>query len=270
VRFVQVAVLAAAVFFFLEGNIEGGARAAGDAPRAASSAAAPSSSPSKKSSDPHASAAASPAKDGVFGKIILSGPVPKLAPRPINADAAVCGRTDRPSPSLVLSKDKGLANAVVWLEGTKGLAPPKGPFRVDQKNCLFAPYVQIVSKGAPVIFLNSDPVLHNVHAATADSALLFNKAIPIKGQTFTASFPDPGVVRVKCDIHTWMTAWLFVADTPYAAVTDAEGRYAFPGVPPGTYRLKAWHELFGEKSQPVTVPEAGAARADVPLSLLDN
>ena len=229
-----------------------------------------SSSPSKKSESARASATALPARDGVFGKIILSGPVPKLAPRPINADAAVCGRTDRPSPSLVLSKDKGLANVVVWLEGAGGQAPSKGPFKLDQKNCLFAPYVQIVSKGAPVVFLNSDPVLHNVHAATADSALIFNKAIPVKGQTFTETFADSGVVRVKCDIHTWMNAWLFVSDTRYAAVTDAEGRYAFPGVPPGTYRLKAWHELFGEKSQPVTVPASGAGKADVTLSLLDS
>lgn len=231
----------------------------------------PSSSlPSKKISDARASAAPLPAQDGVFGKVTLSGPVPKLAVRPVNADAAVCGRTDRPSPSLVLSKDKGLANAVVWLEGARGVAPPRGPFRLDQKNCLFAPYVQIVSKGAPVIFGNSDAVLHNVHAATGGSALIFNKAIPIKGQTFTETFTEPGIVRVKCDIHTWMTAWLFVADTVYAAVTDAEGRYAFPGVPPGTYRLRTWHELFGEKSQPVTVPASGATRADVLLSLRDD
>jgi plastocyanin len=240
VRFVQASLLVATPVFFLEGNMGGGAWAAVSAP-----------------------------VDGVFGRVVLSGPVPKLAPRPINADAAVCGRTDRPSPSLVLSKEKGIANAVVWLEGAKGLAPPKGPFRLDQKNCLFAPYVQVVSRGAPVIFGNSDAVLHNVHAATGGSALIFNKPIPIKGQTFTEVFAEAGVVRIKCDIHTWMTAWLFVSDTAYAAVTNADGRYAFPGVPPGAYRLRTWHELFGEKSQPVTVSASGSAVADVTLSLLD-
>jgi plastocyanin len=232
-----------------------------------------SSSPSKKSAEtqakPPAGAAPAAGKSGVFGKVTLSGPVPKLAPRPVNADAAVCGRTDRPSPSLVLAKDKGLANAVVWLEGAKGGALPKGPFRLDQKNCLFSPYVQVVSKDAPVVIGNSDVVLHNVHATTAGAAQIFNRAIPIKGQTFTVTFSEPGVVRLKCDVHTWMTAWLFVADTPYAAVTDAEGRFSFPRVPPGTYKLKAWHELFGEKSRPVTVPASGGAQADVTLSLLD-
>jgi plastocyanin len=219
--------------------------------------------------EPSAGGAPSTPSSGVFGKVTLSGPVPKLAVRPVNADASVCGKTDRPSPSLVLSKDKGLANAVVWLEGAKGGALPKGPFRLDQRNCLFAPYVQVVSKGAPVVIGNSDPVLHNVHATTAGAAQIFNRAIPIKGQTFTETFSEPGVVRLKCDVHTWMTAWLFVAETPYAAVTGAEGRFSFPLVPPGTYRLKTWHELFGEKTQPVTVPASGAAKADVTLSLLD-
>ena len=129
--------------------------------------------------------------------------------------------------------------------------------------------IQVVSKGAPVVIGNSDPVLHNVHATTAGAAQVFNRAIPVKGQTFTETFTEPGVVRLKCDVHTWMTAWLFVADTPYAAVTDKEGRFAFPSVPQGAYRLRTWHELFGEKSQPVTVPASGAAKAEVTLSLLD-
>ena len=106
-------------------------------------------------------------------------------------------------------------------------------------------------------------------AFTAGAAQMFNRAIPVKGQTFTETFTEPGVVRLKCDVHTWMTAWLFVADTPYAAVTDREGRFAFLSVPAGTYRLRTWHELFGEKSQPVTVSASGAVKADVTLSLLD-
>jgi plastocyanin len=231
------------------------------------------SSPSKKifetRAEPAAGSAPSAPSSGVFGKVTLSGPVPKLAPRPVNADVAICGKADRLSPALVLAKDKGLANAIVWLEGAKGGALPKGPFHLDQKNCQFVPYVQVVSKGAPVVIGNSDPVLHNVHATTAGAAQIFNRALPVRGQTFTETFTAQGIVRLKCDVHTWMTAWLFVADTPYAAVTDAEGRFSFPRVPPGTYRLRTWHELFGEKSQPVTVASSGAAKADVTLSLLD-
>jgi plastocyanin len=267
-----LSVLVVSVVLSLKGREGKALAAAGGAAMPDGSSESPYS-PSKKNSitlaEPAAGGTSAVAKSGVFGKVTLSGPVPKLAPRPVKADVGVCGKEDRPSPSLVLSKDKELANAVVWLEGARGGALPKGPFRLDQRNCLFAPYVQVVSKGAPVVIGNSDPVLHNVRATAGAAAQIFNRAIPIEGQTFTETFQEPGVVRVKCDVHLWMTAWIFVADTPYAVVTDREGRFAFPLVPPGTYRLKTWHELFGEKSQPVTVPSSGAAKADVTLSLLD-
>jgi plastocyanin len=248
VRFVHAFVLAGLVVFFLEGNAGRGASP---------------SSPSKEISG------SSVPPDGVYGKVSLSGPVPKLAARPVISDAAICGKADRPSPALVLGKGKELGNAFVWLEGAKGGGLPKGPFRLDQKGCAFEPYAQVVSKGAPVTVLNSDPVLHNVHATTVKGDALFNKAIPVKGQSFKEAFTTPGVVRVKCDVHAWMNAWVFVADSPFAAVTDKEGRFAFPGVAPGTYRLHAWHELLGEKVQSVVVPESGVARADVTLSLSD-
>jgi plastocyanin len=213
--------------------------------------------------------AASPAAAQVSGTVKLAGPVPKLAARPVISDVAICGKADRPSPALVLGKNKELGNAFVWLEGAKGGDLPKGPFRLDQKGCAFEPYAQVVSKGAPVTVLNSDAVLHNVHATTVKGDALFNKAIPVKGQSFKEPFTTAGVVRVKCDVHAWMNAWVFVADSPFAAVTDKEGRFAFPGVAPGTYRLHAWHELLGEKVQSVVVPESGVAKADVTLSLGD-
>ena len=247
-RFVHAFVFAGMLVFFLEGNAGRGASP---------------SSPSKKISG------SSVPPDGVYGKVSLSGPVPKLAARPVISDAAICGKADRPSPALVLGKGKELGNAFVWLEGAKGGDLPRGPFRIDQKGCAFEPYAQVVSKGTPVTVLNSDPVLHNVHATTVKGDALFNKAIPVKGQSFKEAFTTAGVVRVKCDVHAWMNAWVFVADSPFAAVTDKEGRFAFPGVAPGTYRLHAWHELLGEKVQSVVVPENGVAKADVTLSLAD-
>jgi plastocyanin len=227
------------------------------------------SSPSRKSPSAETASTNLEAHDGVFGVVKLSGPVPKLAPRPVISDVAICGRADRPSPALVLGKARELGNVFVWLEGASGGPLPKGPFRIDQKGCAFEPYAQVVSKGIPVTVLNSDPVLHNVHATTVKGDALFNQAIPIKGQSFKETLSTPGVVRIKCDVHAWMNAWLFVADSPFAAVTGKEGKFAFPGVAPGTYRLHAWHELFGEKVQSVVVPAGGVVKADVTLSLTD-
>lgn len=227
------------------------------------------SSPSKKSSSAETASTKLEARDGVFGQVTLSGPVPKLAARPVAADVAICGKADRPSPALVLGKAKELGNVFVWLEGATGGDLPKGPFRIDQKGCAFEPYAQVVSKGAPVLVMNSDPVLHNVHATTVRGDALFNKAIPVKGQSFKETFTTAGVVRVKCDVHAWMNAWVFVAETRFAAVTGKDGRFAFPGVAPGVYRLHAWHELLGEKIQAVAVPANGVAKADVTLSLAD-
>ena len=266
-RFLQTFVLVGTVVFFLEGNEGGEARAAGGA-MAEGSGASPSS-PSRKSESAISSAPRPEARDGVFGVVTLSGPVPHLAPRPVISDVAICGRADRPSPALVLDKGKELGNVFVWLEGASGGPLPKGPFRIDQKGCAFEPYAQVVSKGVPVTILNSDPVLHNVHATTVKGDALFNQAIPIKGQSFTERFTTAGVVRIKCDVHAWMNAWLFVADSPFAALTGRDGRFAFPGVAPGTYRLHAWHELFGEKVESVTVPAGGVVKADVTLSLAD-
>lgn len=247
----------------------GEARAEDAASPPGSSASAPLSSPSKKSSNSVASATKLEARDGVFGVVTLSGPVPKLAPRPVISDIAICGRADRPSRALVLGRHRELGNVFVWLEGAKGGNLPKGPFRLDQKGCAFEPYAQVVSAGAPVTILNSDPVLHNVHATTVAGDALFNQAIPVRGQSFVERFTMPGVIRIKCDVHAWMNAWIFVADSPFATVTGREGRFAFRGVAPGTYRLHAWHELFGEKVQAVAVPANGVARADVTLSLAD-
>ncbi len=258
-RFVHASLLVAAVVISSSGIGPGAAGAAAESP----------SSPSKKSSSADSTGTKLEARDGVFGRVTLSGPVPKLAARPVISDVAICGKADRPSPALVLGKNKELGQRLRVARGREGGELPKGPFRIDQKGCAFEPYAQVVSKGVPVTVLNSDPVLHNVHATTVKGDALFNKAIPVKGQSFKEKFSTPGVVRVKCDVHAWMNAWLFVADSPFAAVTDREGRFAFPGVSPGTYRLHAWHELLGEKVQSVVVPASGVAKADVTLSLAD-
>jgi len=206
----------------------------------------------------------------VSGTVTLTGPVPKLQPRPITKDNASCGGSEKPNLSLVLGKGNVIANAVVSLEGIasgKRFAP-SSPV-LDQKNCDYVPYLQIVPAGATLAIVNSDPVSHNVHAYDAGNESLFNLGTPLAGQRFEQKLSRPGPVKFKCDVHPWMFAWVWVARTPYTAATGRDGRFVLDGVPPGTYTLRVWHELFTEKKVAVTVAPRQRAAADVTLSLLE-
>jgi plastocyanin len=211
-----------------------------------------------------------PHAGSISGVVTVTGPVPKLQPRPVDKDKSACGHGDKPPLALVLGPDKGIANAVVVLKGVaagKKFAPA-APV-LDQKNCDYVPYVQVVAAGAKVAILNSDPVSHNVRASDASGASLFNLGMPLQGQRTEQTLEAPGPVKIKCDVHPWMFAWIWVADSPYAVLTGKDGRFTLADVPPGTYVLSVWHELFGTKESPVTVPPQGTATVNVALSLLD-
>lgn len=206
----------------------------------------------------------------VSGVVTLTGPVPKLQPRPVDKDHAACGAGAKPPLALVLGPDRTIANAVVVLKGVVAgrKFAPASPV-LDQRNCDYAPYVQVVPLGAKLTVLNSDPVNHNVHASDASGASLFNLGTPLQGQRFTQTLPAPGPIKIKCDVHPWMFAWIWVAETPYAALTGKDGRFSLADVPPGTYTLAVWHELFGTKESSVTVPPKGSVTVNIALSLLD-
>lgn len=219
-------------------------------------------------SSTYAVVGAIPDAGSLAGTVTLAAPVPSLKPRPVNADAKVCGAGERANPTLVLGKKNGIANAVVSIAGvSRGKPFANGAPLLDQKTCTFVPYVQVAPKGAEVTFVNSDPVNHNVHAYDAANTSLFNLAMPIQNLKLTQKLDVPGPVRIKCDAHSWMTAWIWTSETPYAVVTDANGRYALKDVPPGTYRLHVWHELLGEKDETVVVPPKVEATHDVALSV---
>ena len=105
-----------------------------------------------------------------------------------------------------------------------------------------------VAAGTPLDIVNSDPILHNVHARenTPEGAqTIFNVAQPLRGQrtAVNLSVKKPGIVVLSCEAgHPWMSAYVFVADHPYVAVTNDDGEFVIKGVPPGTYRIKMWHE----------------------------
>jgi hypothetical protein len=108
--------------------------------------------------------------------------------------------------------------------------------------------------GQRLLVKNSDPFLHNVHAAASESNPPFNIGQPSKNLGGTPlMFLSPDRMFVKCDVHPWMTAYILVLDNPYFAVTGDHGAFKLPELPPGTYTVTAWHEVYGEQKQRVTV-----------------
>jgi plastocyanin len=200
----------------------------------------------------------------IEGKVTFQGSVPikKVIP---TKDREVCG-APRDEPQIRVGADKGVQDAVVYLkEVPKGKAwgaADKTPV-LDQEKCIFKPAVQVVRAGK-IDIVNSDPVLHNTHGFYGQRTA-FNLALPDKGMKITSDVPRPGLVRVECDAHGWMLAHVYVADSPYYALTGADGSFTITDVPPGNYTLVATQNFTGDTEMSVTVKGGEAAKLAIEL-----
>jgi plastocyanin len=172
---------------------------------------------------------------------------------PVTVDHSVCGK-EKDAEDIVLSPEKGIRNVVVSLQ-----SPPPGAtwpvalprVQMDQQQCVFAPRVVVVPVGGTVEFLNTDRLLHNLHSASTGNPI-FNRTQP-RGRTIPIVFKQPEIIRVTCDLHPWMRAWVVVAEHPFYAVTNDQGEFRLDNVPPGQYTLQFWQESLGTVTQDVTV-----------------
>ncbi len=133
--------------------------------------------------------------------------------------------------------------SVVYLETAPQPAfaePQPRRATLDQRNETFVPYVLALTVGSTVDFPNSDRTYHNVFSLSKTKR--FDLGRYPRGQSRSVRFDQPGVVRVFCEIHSHMSAWILVFAHPYFATTDVEGRYHIDGVPPGSYTLVAWND----------------------------
>ena len=205
----------------------------------------------------------------VAGTVRLTGTVPELPVLPVLRNQSVCGE-DRSDPALLLGRDNGVANVVVSLVGVtrgKPMEPLAEPATLDQVACIYVPYLQVVPVGTTLRIVNSDPILHNVHAFLNGTESLFNLAMPIQDYRIDRSLDTPGTISVKCDAgHTWMSAYIVVEEHPYYSLTTEEGRYSIEDVPAGAYRLRLWHAWLGETEVPIEVEANATATVDVELN----
>ena len=199
----------------------------------------------------------------ITGSVKFQGTPPAAEKIEVSKDPAVCGK-EKVMEMVQVGAGGGLKSTVVWLEGiSKGKDwGTVGGGAVDQKECHYRPYIQIVRAGEQVNIKNSDPILHNIHAYYKDTETLFNLAQPIQGMKTPKKLEKSGPVHLKCDVHSWMSAWVFVAAHPYYTVTKDDGSFSLDQVPAGSYKLMAWHAKYGEKTADVTVTAGGTATAD--------
>jgi hypothetical protein len=187
----------------------------------------------------------------IVGTVKVAG---KFVPRPpltVNKNREVCG--DHISDeSLVVGPENGLRYAVLTLANiTKGRAVElEAGYALDNEKCRFVPHVQAISLGQWIELKNTDPILHSADALLGKQQTLFNAAL-WPGRALRKPVAYPGVVRINCGVHSWMDAYVVVTDNPYHAVTDLYGAYEIDDIPPGTYKLRLWHELLGTQEKEV-------------------
>jgi plastocyanin len=194
----------------------------------------------------------------VSGKIILAGTPPMM--RVINMAAVPNCAKGHSSPAMteeVVPGENGtLQNAVVYLKGDfsqYSFKTAESPVNIDQKGCTYIPHVLALRVGQPLLVTNSDPTTHNIHTIPKvnrprnDSQS--SGTVPIN-QTFAR---QEVAIPVKCNVHPWMKAYVAVLSTPYFQVTGKDGSFEISDVPPGTYTVTAWHELYGINEQSVTI-----------------
>lgn len=152
---------------------------------------------------------------------------------------------------------KPLPQAVVFLESrdARAAVKPAAGVEIAQAARQFAPQVSVVPVGTAVSFPNRDTVRHHVYSFSATKK--FEIKLYVGTPAAPVVFDQPGIAVLGCNIHDQMAAWVVVVDTPYYAQTGADGRVSLPAVPPGSYRLRAWH---------ASLPP-GAPAADSPLKV---
>ena len=206
----------------------------------------------------------------VAGTVTYDGPKPKSIPTINMAADPTCASKHPggtvPTDTVELGPNNELGNVFVYV--SQGLpdaqwSPPSTPVTIDQNGCLYHPHVVGVMTGQKLVFLNSDGLLHNVHALPQVNQE-FNIAMPAERKEAEHQFDQAeGMFHVKCDVHPWMTAYVGVQKNPFFAVSGTDGKFSIANLPAGTYTLEAWYENGKLKADPQQVTVADGATANV-------
>jgi plastocyanin len=194
----------------------------------------------------------------ISGKVNFSGKPPTGRPIDMSATPACAAAHKTPliAEDVIVNGNQTLKNVFVWVKAglPEGTWPvPTTPAVLDQDGCMYTPRVLGVMINQPVRFENSDPTNHNIHPLPRVNRE-WNESQPSNGEAKLKQFDKPEVMMpVKCNIHPWMRAYIGVVDHPFFAVTGDDGYFTIKGVPPGKYRVEAWHERYGMQDIEITI-----------------
>ncbi|MHC4181975.1 MAG: carboxypeptidase regulatory-like domain-containing protein [Planctomycetota bacterium] len=203
----------------------------------------------------------------ISGTVKLAGDAPEVKMLKVDKDQKACGHDPIPSEALLISSGGAIKNAVVSISNiSKGKKYDRsgGNPAIDQKGCVFISHVSVVPPGSTVDLLNSDDIMHNLHTWSIKNTA-FNEGVAGGGK-LPKTFKHSETIKITCDVHKWMSAWLIVQNNPYYAITDEGGKFQIEDIPPGTYTVQAWQEALGKVTQEVTVSAGGEVKADFALT----
>ena len=157
----------------------------------------------------------------------------------------------------------GLGVVMLWPEkaGKKRVAKQR---IIEQRNKTFAPHVMAVPVGSTVSFPNFDPIFHNVFSLS--KAKPFDLGMYKNGETREVKLDKPGIVRLGCNLHANMSAYLVVVDAPHYVIVNSDGTYSFKSLAPGKYRVQAWNEQSGEPLATSVTIQPGANERNLELA----
>jgi len=200
--------------------------------------------------------AASPG-GAISGKVTLSGNPPKSKPLDLSKEPD-CVKMHASNPlfpeHVVTGPGNSLRNVVVYISAgaTDNFPAPSTPVLYDQQGCHYTTHVLAFRVGQEVRISNSDPFAHNIHPL-AKVNREWNKMQPPGTPPFSYAYDQEEFIHIKCNIHPWMDGYFVVMKTSHFAVTDEDGRFSLPDLPPGHYVVTAWHEAYGTQSKEITV-----------------
>jgi plastocyanin len=194
----------------------------------------------------------------------------KPTPKPIdvsgNPDCVKASKETIYEEALVVNANDTVRNCIVSIESTDAYEPSAEPVVIDQRGCRYIPHVFALQTGQKLKIKSSDPTLHNVHVIPTgdvndESNDAMNTGAPDRIKIYTAA----DWLKIKCEVHPWMSAWCSVKTHPFFAVTGDDGTFTIKNVPPGTHKLVLKHEKLGEQSASITVETGKTATHDFTL-----